>query len=239
MLSLALAIRRRHAERDAGIHPTLVGREDPRRAGNDAAEIARADALEVTVTPDTRAPAVLGIPTVDGATLVVNFDEALDDTSIPAAPGGLTLTVQPQRRQRHRADGERALVVVLGTVLTLTLSQAVRGGDAVTLAYAKPSTPLRDRATTPNELTNFTTGTGGRAGGRESDAVSQDRSLRGHGAGLRDRRPGRGRYRLHPGGARDRDLIGPARALAHDRHQHPQGALRLGHGAARRSASNT
>ena len=48
-----------------------------------------------------------------------------------------------------------------GRVLTLTLAQAVRGGDVVTLAYAKPSTPLQDRATTPNEVADFTTGSGG------------------------------------------------------------------------------
>ena len=62
-------------------------------AGNTAAAIVRGSALDVGVTPDTRAPAVSGTPTVDGTMLVLTFDEALDPSSIPAAPGGLTVTV--------------------------------------------------------------------------------------------------------------------------------------------------
>ena len=112
------------------------------------------------MTPDTRAPEVSGIPTVDGATLVVTFDEALDTASVPAAPGGFTVTVT---RGGSTVSGHTVSGLSLpspGTVLTLTLSQAVRSGDAVTLAYAKPTTPLQDRATTPNEVANFTTGSG-------------------------------------------------------------------------------
>ena len=92
-------------------------------AGNGAAEIARADALDVTVTPDTRAPEVSGIPTVDGATLVVTFDEALDTASIPAAPGGLTLTVS-------RSGGS----VTAPTVSGLSLPSSWHGADADALA---------------------------------------------------------------------------------------------------------
>ena len=127
-------------------------------AGNDAAAIARADALDVTVTPDTRAPEVSGAPTVDGATLTVTFDEALDAASVPAAPGGFTVTVT---RDGSTVSGHTVSALSLsstGTVLTLTLAQGVLTGDAVTLAYAKPSTPLRDRAVTPNDLADFTTG---------------------------------------------------------------------------------
>ena len=134
-------------------------------AGNDAAAFPRAGtpaipALDVTVTPDTRAPLVSGA-TVDGTALKVTFDEALDTNSIPAAPGGFTVTVT---RDGSPVSGVAVSALALdggGTVLTLTLSQAVRGGDAVTLAYAEPSTPLRDRATVPNKVANFTTGSGG------------------------------------------------------------------------------
>ena len=124
-------------------------------AGNDAAAIPRADALAVTVTLDTRAPEVAGRPTVDGATLTVIFDEALDAASVPAAPGGFTATVT---RDGNTVSGYTVSGLSLsgsGTVVTLTLAQAVRAGDAVTLAYAKPSTPLRDRASTPNEVADF------------------------------------------------------------------------------------
>ena len=124
-------------------------------AGNDAAAILRADALAVTVTPDTRAPEISGTPTVDGATLIVTFDEALDTTSVPAAPGGFTVTVT---RGGNPVSGYTVSGLSLsgsGTVLTLTLAQAVRGGDTVTLEYTKPTTPLRDRASTPNDVANF------------------------------------------------------------------------------------
>ena len=123
-------------------------------ASNDAAAILRADALAVTVTPDTRAPELAGT-TVDGATLRVTFDEALDTASVPAAPGGFTATVT---RGGNPVSGYTVSGLSLssfGTVLTLTLAQAVRGGDTVTLAYTKPTTPLRDRASTPNDVADF------------------------------------------------------------------------------------
>ena len=99
-----------------------------------------------------------GAPTVDGDALTVTFDEALDAASVPAAPGGFTVTVT---RDSSTVSGHTVSALSLsstGTVLTLTLAQGVLTGDLVTLAYAKPSTPLRDRAVTPNDLANFTTG---------------------------------------------------------------------------------
>ena len=124
-------------------------------AGNDAAAIPRANALDVDVTPDTRAPEVSGA-TIDGTALKVTFDEALDASSIPAAPGGFTVSVS---RDGSPVSGVTVSTLSLspsGTVLTLTLSQAVRGGDVVTLAYAAPSqTPLQDRAVVPNQVATF------------------------------------------------------------------------------------
>ena len=129
-------------------------------AGNDAAAIPRDDALAVTVTPDTRAPEVSGTPMVDGTTLTVTFDEALDTASVPSGSSVFTVTVT---RGGSTVSGYTVSALSLspnGTVLTLTLSLAVRGGDTVTLAYVQPSsgTKLQDRATTPNEVADFTTG---------------------------------------------------------------------------------
>ena len=128
-------------------------------AGNPAADFTGRAA---TVTPDTRAPEVSGTPTVDGTTLTVTFDEALDPDSIPAAPGGFTVTVT---RGGSTESGFSVSGIALdgaGTVLTLTLNRAVRGGDAVVLGYAPPSTnPLRDRAAAPNDVAAFTTGQDG------------------------------------------------------------------------------
>ena len=159
-LSLASAI----ADGTANVtleYSPLSGAKIRDAAGNDAAAIPRDDALAVTVPPDQRAPEVSGTPMVDGTTLTVTFDEALDTASIPAAPGGFTVTVT---RAGSAEPGYTVSALSLspnGRVLTLTLAQAVRGGDVVTLAYAKPSTPLQDRATTPNEVADFTTGSGG------------------------------------------------------------------------------
>ena len=129
--------------------------------GNDVEGFTGNDAPDVSVTPDTTAPEVSGTPTVDGATLAVTFDEALDAASVPAAPGGFTVTVT---RGGSAVSGHTVSALSLSsssTVLTLTLAQGVLAGDLVTLAYAKPSTPLRDRAVTPNDVANFTTGSGG------------------------------------------------------------------------------
>ena len=130
-------------------------------AGNDAAAIPRDDALAVTVTPDQRAPEVSGTPTVDGTTLTLPFDEALDTASVPPAPGGFTVAVTRDGSAEPGYTVSGLSLSPNGTVVTLTLAQAVRGGDVVTLAYAKPSTPLQDRATTPNPVADFTTGSGG------------------------------------------------------------------------------
>ena len=160
VLSLASAIADGTQNVTLEYAPPGTGAKIRDAVGNDAAAILRADPLAVEVTPDTRAPEVLGAPTVDGDALAVTFDEALDVASVPAAPGGFTVTVT---RGSSTVSGHTVSALSLsssGTVLTLTLSQAVRGGDAVTLAYAKPSTPLRDRATTPNDVADFTTGSG-------------------------------------------------------------------------------
>ena len=87
------------------------------------------------------------MPTVDGAALKITFDEALDTSSVPAAPGGFTVTVT---RGGSAVSGHTVSTLSLssdGTVLTLTLALAVRGGDEVKLAYEPPGTnPLQDRA---------------------------------------------------------------------------------------------
>ena len=158
-LSLASAI----ADGTANVkleYSPLSGAKIRDAAGNDAAAIPRADALAVTVTPDTRAPEVSGTPMVDGTTLTVTFDEALDTASVPSGSSVFTVAVT---RGGSTVSGYTVSGLSLspnGRVLTLTLSLAVRGGDTVTLAYVQPSTgtKLQDRATTPNEVADFTTG---------------------------------------------------------------------------------
>ena len=121
--------------------------------GNDADSFT---GLAVRVEADMRAPKVTGA-TVDGTTLAVNFDEPLDGNSIPPARGGFTVTVT---HGGSPAPGDYTVSGLSlssdGRVLSLTLSKAVRGGDVVTLAYAKPSSnPLQDRADPPNPVAGF------------------------------------------------------------------------------------
>ena len=77
-------------------------------AGNVASAFtASADRRSVEVTPDTTAPLVSSA-TVDGTVLRVVFDEPLDTGSIPAAPGGFTVSVSRERFDGHRLRGDRA-----------------------------------------------------------------------------------------------------------------------------------
>ena len=95
----------------------------------------------VTVQQDTKAPSLSTTtpPSVNGATLVLTYDEALDETSTPAA-SAFAVTV---------AGATRAVssVSIAGSTVTLTLASAVGAGDTVTLDYTAPSSnPIQDEA---------------------------------------------------------------------------------------------
>ncbi len=94
-------------------------------------------------------------PAVNGATLVLRYDETLDRTSTPAA-SAFTVAV---------AGAARAVsgVSVRGRAVTLALASAVAPGAAVTVSYVVPSTnPVQDRlgndagALTDRAVTNDT-----------------------------------------------------------------------------------
>ncbi len=112
-------------------------------------------------SPTTRQPADTTAPspttsTVNGSTLVINFNEALDPASTPA---GSAFDVQVN------ASADTVNNVSLsGTTATLTLTTPVTNGQTVTVAYTKPGSPpwLQDVATNPtatfgpNPVTNNT-----------------------------------------------------------------------------------
>ncbi len=93
------------------------------------------------------------------STVTVTWSEALNERSVPAAPGGFTVTVN---RGGSPVSGYAVNALALSThgrALALTLSQAVRIDDAVSLVYAPPmASPLRDRAVTPNNVQEYSTG---------------------------------------------------------------------------------
>ena len=160
-LSLASAIADGTANVTLEYTPPRSGAKIRDAAGNDAEGFTGSDAVAVSVTPDTTAPMVTGAA-VDGARLRLTFDEPLDEASVPAAPGGFTVTVTRGGSAEPGYTVSGLSLSPNGRVVTLTLAQAVRGGDTVTLAYVQPSsgTKLQDRATTPNPVADFTTGSG-------------------------------------------------------------------------------
>ena len=98
--------------------------------------------------PPVLQAATMGAPsaTVNGKSLTLSFNEALDSASRPA-PGAFRVTVNGARRSV--ASGG---VAISGTTVTLTLTSAVRGGDTVRVGYTKPSaSPLRGASRVPVE----------------------------------------------------------------------------------------
>ena len=86
---------------------------------------------EAAGTPGEITPPKLSGATVDGTTLTLTYDEALDENSVPAAE---TFTVSVDGNARA-VDG----VAVNGSTVTLTLASAVAADDAVTISYVAPT----------------------------------------------------------------------------------------------------
>jgi len=104
-------------------------------AGNDAAALNNFDVTNNTqavVVTDTTAP-VIDTATIDGTSLVLTYNEALDDVNAPAASD---FTVAS-----NGSSVEITSVTVDSTAktVTLTLGTAVVNGDAVTISYADSS----------------------------------------------------------------------------------------------------
>ena len=90
---------------------------------------------------DESAP-VLSDATVNGASLTLAFDEALDEDSVPPADA-FAVSVAGAAREVDAVD-------VAGAAATLTPASAVASGEMVTVSYTPPAgpaaTPLRDGA---------------------------------------------------------------------------------------------
>ena len=148
VLELAAAVR--HVSQvKAGYTPGATPVQD--LTGNTAPGFAprRVDNL----TPDPAAPAGRGTAVsaeVDGTVLTLTFEESLDGRSVPArgdftvripwvSATGETLTLLPD------VGGVRVRNVARRGTVVLTLWQAVRFGETVTLAYTPGANPLRVR----------------------------------------------------------------------------------------------
>ena len=105
------------------------------------------DDVEITVTApdatpttpaDTVAPVVEDTPTVNGRTLTIIYNEALDENSTPAV-GDYNVQVAGSRRTV-------ASVTVSGRTVTLALTSPVENGETVSLSYTAGTNPVRDEA---------------------------------------------------------------------------------------------
>ena len=106
-------------------------------AGNDAQGLT--NQVVTNNTEDTTAPALVSA-TVNGATLVLTYDEDLDTNSTPAA-SAYAVTVAGSPRSLAASDP----VTVSGRAVTLALSSVVTSGQAVTVSYTAPSNnPVQD-----------------------------------------------------------------------------------------------
>ena len=91
--------------------------------------------------PDRKVDGVypsLASAVVDGAELVLTWNETLRDDSVPAA-GDFAVRVAGSSRNVSS-------VAVAGSAVTLTLASAVTSGQTVTVSYTKGTNPLKDLA---------------------------------------------------------------------------------------------
>ena len=113
------------------------------------------DALKIAVrghkAPDKRMP-MFSSASVNGTTLEMTFDEALDAGSAPAG-SAFTVSATPEGGSARNIAGT-GTASIDGMTATVTLADAVSHGETVTVSYAKPaSNPLRDPA--ENEAAGF------------------------------------------------------------------------------------
>ena len=101
-------------------------------------------ALFLLQTPQARAqvfdatPPSLQVANVDGSSLVIIYDELLDESSTPAA-SDYTVDI-------GGTDYTPSSVAVRGAEVALTLSTGASMGDTVALDYAKGTNPVKDLA---------------------------------------------------------------------------------------------
>ena len=101
-------------------------------------------------TPRETVPSELSEASVNGTTLTLAFNEALDENSEPASTA-FTITVSGNVRRVDSVD-------VSGSAATLALASAVTSQDTVTVSYAVPASESADRLqdTVGNAAASFT-----------------------------------------------------------------------------------
>ena len=124
-------------QEDGAVIATLQPGEEY-RLGESSTQSARVTVRdnEVEPPPPPPPPPVLTGATVNGSTLVLTYDEALDGTSVPAA-GAFVVTAAGSPITVNQ-------VGVAGSTVTLTLASAVAHGEAVRVSYSPGTNPIQD-----------------------------------------------------------------------------------------------
>ena len=131
-------------EADGSVTVTLTYAVDG--AGYEVAFDSRMASVAVRDDDDAVAP-TLTAAAVNGASLVLTYDEALDESSVPATTDFFAYVGSDEVMKTG--------VTVSGSTVTVTLGTAVKHGQAVLIAYTKPSTnPIQDLA--GNDAAGFT-----------------------------------------------------------------------------------
>lgn len=81
-------------------------------------------------------PPSLSTATIDGASLVLTYNETLDESSTPDASNFTVSGIA--------AGNEVSSVAVSGSTVTLTMTYAAVSGDTVTISYAPGDSPIKD-----------------------------------------------------------------------------------------------
>lgn len=122
---------------DAFVHPALVASETIAIAGATGTRTATSPtaaysvglvaALRPASVSDTTAP-VLQSAAIDGATLTLTYDEALDETTVPPATN-LYYTIN------GGGNLQDSTITISGQVITMALGTPAAAGDTITVSY--------------------------------------------------------------------------------------------------------
>ena len=152
------------------------------------------EGFTLTVQNDVDVAPQLESVTVNGDVITIEFDQDLDENSVPPANcqeledeghiDSCALIPQPQWfvvKINGMSSVPIAIVKVSGRTVTLTLQSPVKVGDSVKLAYTSHSDPsdrsLRDTSIPPNEVEPFDSDEADNITAVSANAASFDRTL--------------------------------------------------------------
>ena len=127
------------------------------QGANDTDVATFADQTATNNTADATAPS-FSSATVNGATLAVTFDEALDTTSTPSGSAftvSATASAPGSTARSIAGTGTVTIAAATPAVATVTLASAVTAADTVKVRYAQPTTDPKLQDANANAVATF------------------------------------------------------------------------------------